>query len=79
MSKFIFEFEKSELNMFIVGEIMDSKEDAMPRVRGIFYDEDDGLEKGEIGYPMAGHEEFYGTIEDAMREAIPYIFEEWKK
>lgn len=76
---YIFEFEKSDLNMFVVGEIMNPEDDAMPRVRGIFYDEDDGLEKGEMGYPLAGHEEFYDTIEEAMREAIPFIFKEWKK
>lgn len=75
---YIFEYEKSELNMFVAGEITSMEDDAMPKVRGTFYDVDDGLEIGEIGYPMNGDEKFYDTAEEMMREAIPYIFEEWK-
>lgn len=75
---YIFEYEKSELNMFIMGKVVSMRDKNMPKVRGIFYDVDDGLEIGEINYPMSGEEKFYNTAEEMMRKAIPYIFEEWK-
>lgn len=75
---YIFEYEKSELNMFTAGMVIERKPNDLPKIRGVFYDTTDGFEKGTIGYPLTGEENRYDTAEEMMREAIPYIFEEWK-
>lgn len=75
---YIFEYEKSELNMFVAGELIQGKKGQMPKVRGVFYDDEEGLDSGEIGYPLSGDEEKYETPEAMMRKVIPYIFEGWK-
>ena len=76
---YIFEYEKSELNMLVAGKIVSNEDNEMPIVYGIFYDATDGFEKGKMGYPLSDDGKKYNTSEEMMRDAIPYIFEGWKK